>query len=164
MASLSRGTALAIALTFSAPSPARAEDDRGSAPLDDPTLIALAVALAVSPAPPVVESAPGETAPATEEPQLELVATVRAKSIVFEKVPQVNVTFTGNGPRRTFWKTERSNLPARVEPGVVYRDVTVRLTVTSTMEDMAVLLRDAKSASPGLRVEAEDAPAVEKDL
>jgi hypothetical protein len=158
MASTSR-VSFAVALLALAPALVRAESHGGSAPLDDPTLIALAVALAVSPAPQVEEGVPAEPPPAREEPQLELVATVRAKSLVFEHVPTVDVTFTGNGKRRTVWRTERTNLPARVEPGVVYRDVAVRLTLTSTMEDMAVLLRDAKSAARGLTVEPDDAPA-----
>jgi hypothetical protein len=141
------------------PLPARANDAGASAPIDDPTLIALAIALAVSPVPEGA-SLPPTAAPdaAGAEPQLELVATIRAKSVVFSDVPKVNVAFAG-APRRTFWKTERVNLPARVEPGVTYRDVVVRLTLSSTAEDMAVLLRDAKRASAGLRIAPGDGAA-----
>ena len=99
-----------------------------------------------APEPQATANAPGN------EPQLELVATVRARSIVFADVPHVNLQFTGSGPRRTAWRIERVNLPARVQPGVVYRDVTVRLTLTTTMDDLAVLLRDARAASRGLRI------------
>lgn len=156
MAPMPRWTAAALALAALWPSASRAEDR--SAPLDDPTLIALAVALAVSPAPQAGDVA-AEPQPG-DEGRLELVATVRAKTIVFDEVPKVNVSYTGSGPRRTVWKAERTNLPARVQPGVVYRDVTVRLTVRSTMEDMAVLLREAKGASRGLRVEPDGPEAV----
>ncbi|HVI93369.1 MAG TPA: hypothetical protein VM753_05150 [Anaeromyxobacter sp.] len=142
--------ALAVVATLLAGSPAlaRAEAQGGSNPLDDPTLVALAFALAATPAPEpqAAASAPGN------EPQLELVATVRARSIVFADVPHVSLKFTGPGPRRTTWRIERVNLPARVQPGVAYRDVTVRLTLTTTMDDLAVLLRDARAASRGLRI------------
>jgi hypothetical protein len=141
--------ALAVAtLLAGSPALARAEEQGGGAPLDDPTLVALVFALAATPAPEpqATANAPGN------EPQLELVATVRARSIVFADVPHVNLQFTGSGPRRTAWRIERVNLPARVQPGVVYRDVTVRLTLTTTMDDLAVLLRDARAASRGLRI------------
>jgi hypothetical protein len=151
--------AAALAAALSSSSPEAGGDAPGSVPLDDPTLVALAVALAVSPAPPPHAPAAGETRLAKAEPRLELVATVRAKSVVFDAVPKVDVTFAREGPRRTVWRTERTNLPARVEPGVVYRDVAVRLTLESTAEELAVLLRDAKRASRGLRLEADGEPA-----
>jgi hypothetical protein len=161
MTSLPSFAAAALAAALSSSSPGAGAEAPGSAsvPLDDPTLVALAVALAVSPAPPAHAPAAGETRLAKAEPRLELVATVRAKSVVFDAVPKVDVTFAREGPRRTVWRTERTNLPARVEPGVVYRDVAVRLTLESTAEELAILLRDAKRASRGLRLEAEGEPA-----
>jgi hypothetical protein len=152
-----RATAVAAAATLlaGAPSPTRG-DAHGASPLDDQALIALAFTLAFTPSPPA--PAASEVAGANAEPEIELVATVRASSIVFSEVPRVNMQFTGDGPRRTRWQVKRVNLPAHVEPGVAYRDVVVRLKLTTTLSELAVLARDAKSASRGLRVARGQAP------
>jgi hypothetical protein len=140
--------------------PVAAGAEAGGAPLaDDPTLIALAVALACADAPTTIAAvAPAGGEPARTGPELELVATVRAKTLQFEDVPKVDVVFHGNGQRKTVWKTERVNLPAKPEPGVVYRDVVVRLTITSDLEELTSLLRQAKRASAGVRIEEGPAP------
>ena len=139
------------------PSTAAAETQGGSGPLlDDPTLIALAVALAVSPAPEVTEPAP---APITPTPVVELVASVRAKSLVFAEAPRVKVAFSGKGRMRTVWKSERVNLPAQVTPGTVYKDVQVTLTLSCTPDDLAALIIDARRAARGLLIEPDDATA-----
>jgi hypothetical protein len=150
--------AATAALLAAFPGLVRAEAQGGSLPLDDATLLALAVTLAVSPAPQAVEGQPASAPAPKDEPQLELVTTVRARAMVFSEVPRVSFKFSSNGPRRTVWRTERVNLPAHAQPGVVYRDVTVKLTLTTTMDDLAILLREAKSASRGLRL-VPDAPA-----
>ncbi len=146
-----------ILVASSPPTAARAEAATPSAFADDPTLIALAVSLACSDAPDTVAtSAPLPAQPANAaqpQPELELVATVHAKSLVFDKVPQVHVTFHGTGPRHPVWKTERVNLPMHPEPGKVYKDVQVRLTVSSTFEELSRLLDQAKRASRGIRIE-----------
>ena len=127
----------------------------GSTPLaDDPTLIALAVALSCAEAPDVVEApSAAPSGPAAEGPELELVATVRAKALRFDEVPKVDVVFKGTGKRRTAWKTERVNLPAHPEPGVTYRDVQVRLTITTDFEELGSMLQQAQRASRGVRIE-----------
>jgi hypothetical protein len=50
------------------------------------------------------------------------------------------------------------NLPARPEPGVVYRDVEVRLTLATDVDGLAAMLREAKQAARGLRLEEGEAP------
>jgi len=137
------------------PAMARAGPAAQGALVDEPTLIALAVALAVSPAP-AMWGAPAERG-AAEAPELELTATVHARSIVFTEVPHVRVSFAGSGPLRTTWSTERVNLPAEVQAGVVYRDVQVKLTLASTPEQLEALLADARRLSRGVKVEP-DAP------
>jgi hypothetical protein len=151
--------ALAAALLGAVPGRPLAADP-GLGPLaDDPTLVALAVSLACAGAPDASEVPPGATpAPADAGPELELVATVRAKTLRFDEVPKVDVRFTGKSPRRTVWKTERVNLPIHPEKGVVYRDVAVRLTITSTIEELAELLGQAKRVSRGIHLEPDDAP------
>jgi hypothetical protein len=147
----------AVALVLS-PS-ARAAAQAAPTPLaDEPTLIALAVSLSCANAPEVEERAPaGVAVPAPDGPELELVATVRAKALTFDVVPKVDVKFSGSTPRRTTWKTERVNLPARPEPGVTYHDVAVRLTITSTIEELGRLLAEAQRAARGIRIERDDA-------
>lgn len=155
-----RAAVAAVVLGGSYPRLAMAADSgQGSSPLaDDRTLVALAVALACADAPEAGKAepaAPGATAPAAQGPELELVATVRAKALKFDVVPKTQVVFQGSGKRKTVWKTERVNLPMHPQPGVVYRDVAVRLTVTSDVDELAALLEEAKRASAGIVLELE---------
>lgn len=149
--------AIAVALWPSA----RAAAQAAPTPLaDDPTLIALAVSLSCADAPEVDPRPPPALAPpAADGPELELVATVRAKALTFDEVPKATVTFSGSGPRRTTWKTERVNLPVHPEAGVTYHDVAVRLTITSTIEELGQLLAQAQRAARGVRVEPDDPSA-----
>jgi hypothetical protein len=157
------GLAVAIGLGLVPRAVRAADSGQGSTPLaDDRTLVALAVALACADAP-QAEPPPGGpelSGPANDGPELELVATVRAKALKFDVVPRTQVVFQGSGRRKTTWKTERVNLPMHPEPGVTYRDVAVRLTVTSDIEELAALLKEAKRASAGIVME-KDAPAAD---
>jgi hypothetical protein len=154
-----RTTMASLALALAGAFPALALAQGTPTPLaDDPTLIALAVSLSCANAPDVETTPPPPSAPpAKVGPELELVATVRAKALKFDEVPKVDVVFKGSGPRRTVWKTERVNLPVHPEAGVTYHDVAVRLTITSTIEELADLLSKAKRASRGIHVESDDA-------
>lgn len=136
-------------------------DGAGAMPLaDDQTLIALAVALSCSDAPEVIEAVPqGSSGPAAAGPEIELVATVRAKALRFDEVPKVDVVFRGTGKRRTVWKTERVNLPMHPEPGVTYRDVQLRLTISGDVDELTSMLRQARLAARGIRVEEDAGPA-----
>lgn len=118
---------------------------------DEAALASLALALAAAPVP---QQADGGT---VKEPRVELVVTFAARSLVFEEIPRVRVAFGGPGPRRATWQVERTNLPARVERGVEYRDVKVRLTLWSTLDEFEALLEDARRVAGGIRTE-EPAP------
>lgn len=160
-----RRWAVVLLLAAGAAGRARAEA-AGAAPLaDDPTLIALAVSLACADAPEASAGVPAEPPRAASGPEIELVATVRARSLRFDVVPKENVTSRGS-KRRTVWKTERVNLPAHPEPGVVYHDVEVRLTISSTVEELASLIAEAQRAAKGIRIDdaapiAAAAPAID---
>jgi hypothetical protein len=131
-------------------------EGEGSAPVaDDPTLIALAVALACAePLAPPDGPAPGGS-------EIELVTTVRARSLRLDAIPRLDGVLRGASGRRTSWRAERVNLPARPEPGVVYRDVEVRLTLATDVDGLAAMLREAKQAARGLRLEEGEAPPVD---
>src|SRR6266508_4468692 len=110
------GAAAAVLLV--AGSTPRAGASGGGAPLaDDPTLIALAVALSCADAPEGVERAPGDSPGAGAEPEIELIATIRAKALRFDAVPDGDVVLRAAGKRRTAWKAERVNLPVHAEAG-----------------------------------------------
>jgi hypothetical protein len=58
--------------------------------------------------------------------EIEAGATVKAKKLRFESVPETEVRFPGSDEEHSDSHTERENLPEEVEPGVTYRDVKVR--------------------------------------
>lgn len=162
MSSMKRWWSGFVVLVMAGVAPAVRAETSASPLADDPTLIALAVALACSDAPEAVEAPPqGPSGPAASGPEVELVATVRAKNLRFDEVPKVDVVFHGTGRQRTVWKTERVNLPVHPQPGVTYHDVQVRLTISSDLEELSSMLREAKRASRGIRIEdaAAAAPA-----
>jgi hypothetical protein len=136
-----------LLITVADPSPAAG---------DEPAIAALALALALSPAP-ALDPVEGEGDPAAT---VELVATVRARAVSFPEVPRVRIGFTGSGPARTTWHTERVNLPARPAPGVVYRDVEVRLALTGPPDEIAALLADGRRLAEGLTIERDGASAL----
>jgi hypothetical protein len=59
---------------------------------------------------------------ASDKPDIEIGATVKAKKLRFRRVPETEVR-ASDGSRPA---SERRNLPDEVEPGVTYRDVEVR--------------------------------------
>ncbi len=64
----------------------------------------------------------GEDEPA----DVEVFTGVRMKSLRFGVVPETRVWFSGEPAERSNSKTEREGLPEEVEPGVEYREATVR--------------------------------------
>jgi hypothetical protein len=60
------------------------------------------------------------------EPDLEMRFRVRAEELRFECKPQVDIIAIADSPATAELQSERENLPEEVEPGVTYRDVTVR--------------------------------------
>ncbi len=67
------------------------------------------------------------------EPDIEIGAVVKARKLRFEIVPETEVQ-AGGEPAVGGSQTERENLPERVEPGVTYRDVTVRWRAAARLE------------------------------
>jgi hypothetical protein len=81
-----------------------------------------------------------------QRPDVEIVASVQARELRFERVPSVDVTVTSfiNGVAgATVDESRRRNLPDQVQPNVTYRDIGIILTITSTLPDIERILDEA---------------------
>lgn len=83
-----------------------------------------------------------------EEADVAITATVRARELRFEQVPNPTVEFTGQPERRTAWEADRENLPPSVEPGVTYRDIGIRLRIISRFADIERIVAEALGEIP----------------
>jgi hypothetical protein len=77
-----------------------------------------------------------------------ITATVTAKELRFEIVPNPTVEFPGKPKRDTVWDAERDNLPRPVEPGVTYRDIGIRLKIVSRFADIDRIVAEALGEVP----------------
>ncbi|HYO98723.1 MAG TPA: hypothetical protein VER76_00745 [Pyrinomonadaceae bacterium] len=93
-------------------------------------------------------------AAATDNHDLSITANVTARELLFEVVPNPKVEFTGRPRRNTVWEAERTNLPAQVQPGVTYRDIGIRLRITSVFADIERIVAEALGEIPA----SDDAP------
>jgi hypothetical protein len=75
-------------------------------------------------------------------------ATVTAKELRFETVPNPTVEFPGKPRRDTVWDAERDNLPRPVEPGVTYRNIGIRLKIASRFADIERIVAEALGEVP----------------
>jgi hypothetical protein len=80
---------------------------------------------------------------AQTEPDISIRARVTARQLVFYEVPNVSVTFLVPDMNSTVWDTQRENLPDKVQPNVIYRNIGVNLTITSTLENIDEIINDA---------------------
>ena len=69
------------------------------------------------------------------EPDVEIAASVRADEVRFECKPEVRVGAYANAPATAESVSERENLPDEVEPGVTYRNVSVRWRLAARLND-----------------------------
>ncbi len=76
-------------------------------------------------------------------PDLSITATVTARELLFEAVPNPSVEFFGRPERATLWEAERQNIPRPVQPGVTYRDIGIRLKITSIFPDIDRIVAEA---------------------
>jgi hypothetical protein len=70
------------------------------------------------------------------EPDIEIGAVVKARKLRFKTVPKTEVRAGGRHAEGGS-NTERENLPEQVEPGVTYRDVTVRWRAAARLDEVA---------------------------
>jgi hypothetical protein len=105
-------------------------------------------------------TAVGQNAPdQNPTPDVAILATVHAKELRFTEVPEVKVTFPGQPKNQTVWKSDRTNLPDQVQPYVTYRDIGIRLTITSTLPNIEEILNEALGTS----ADAEEGGTHEKE-
>jgi hypothetical protein len=95
-----------------------------------------------APASPTPSPSPAATT-ATDNHDLSITANVTARELRFEIVPDPKVEFPGQPRRDTVWEAERTNLPAQVQPGVTYRDIGIRLKITSVFADIERIVAEA---------------------
>lgn len=106
---------------------------------------------AVSTVPPAVAASatPSSTlSTATDNYDLSITANVTARELLFEVVPNPTVEFPGQPRRDTSWEAERTNLPPQVQPGVTYRDIGIRLRITSVFADIERIVAEALGETP----------------
>jgi hypothetical protein len=115
-------------------------------------LCAAASSRAQTPAPSPAQAR--DAAPAAE-PDISITAHVTARELRFEKVPNPTVEFPGKPERQTAWEADRENLPDEVRPGVTYRNIGVRLRITSVFADIERIVAEALGEVP-----TNDAPTV----
>jgi hypothetical protein len=83
-----------------------------------------------------------------EEADVAITATVTAKELRFEVVPNPTVEFPGKPKRDTVWEAERENLPRPVEPGVTYRNIGIHLKIVSRFADIDRIVAEALGEVP----------------
>jgi hypothetical protein len=89
-----------------------------------------------------------EPDPAVESADISITATVRARELTFEVVPNPTVEFPGTHQRETVWDAVRENLPPAVQPGVTYRDIGIRLKIVSRFADIDRIVAEALGEVP----------------
>lgn len=86
--------------------------------------------------------------PSVEEADIAITGRVKASSLRFDEVPTPKVEFPGQPQRDTVWEAQRENLPTPVEPGVTYRDIGIRLKITSVFSDIDRIVAEALGEIP----------------
>lgn len=86
--------------------------------------------------------------PTVEAADVSITGQVKARSLVFEVVPNPKVEFPGQPARDTVWEAVRENLPTPVEPGVTYRNIGIRLKITSVFRDIDRIVAEALGEVP----------------
>lgn len=90
----------------------------------------------------------GKQQTATEDADLSITANVTARELRFEVVPNPTVEFNGKPERETVWDAERENLPSPVQPNVTYRNIGIRLKITSIFPDIDRIVAEALGEVP----------------
>jgi hypothetical protein len=77
-----------------------------------------------------------------------ITASVTAKELKFDVVPNPTVKFPGKPERVTVWEADRQNLPKPVEPGVTYRNIGIQLRIASRFANIDCIVSEALGEVP----------------
>ncbi len=77
-----------------------------------------------------------------------ITARVRARELRFDVVPSPKVDFPCKPNCETSWEADRENLPTPVQPGVTYRNIGIRLRITSVFSDIDRIVAEALGEVP----------------
>jgi hypothetical protein len=69
------------------------------------------------------------------EPDVEIAACARADEVRFECKPEVRVRAYADAPATAESVSERENLPDELQPGITYRNVSVRWRLAARLDD-----------------------------
>jgi hypothetical protein len=69
------------------------------------------------------------------EPDVEIAASARADEVRFECKPHVRFRAYADAPATAESVSERDNLPDEVEPGITYRNISVRWRLAARLDD-----------------------------
>ncbi len=84
----------------------------------------------------------------TQSEDISITANVTAKELKFEVVPNPSVEFPGTFERENVWEADRQNLPKPVEPGVTYRNIGIKLRISSRFADIDRIVAEALGEIP----------------
>lgn len=77
-----------------------------------------------------------------------IIANITAKELRVDAVPNSSVEFLDKAKNQTIWQVERFNLPDKLEPGVTYRNIGIRLKITSRLADIERIVAEALGEIP----------------
>ncbi len=86
--------------------------------------------------------------PDVQAADIAIIADIKAETLLFEAVPNPKVEFPGNQKLKTVWEAFRDNLPNPVQPGVTYRNIGIRLKITSAFADIDRIVSEALGEVP----------------
>lgn len=86
--------------------------------------------------------------PDVKAADIAIIANITAEELRFDVVPNATVEFPGKPRSETIWQADRFNLPDKVEPGVTYRNIGIRLKITSRLADIDRIVAEALGEIP----------------
>jgi hypothetical protein len=101
-----------------------------------------------APAPPMPVLPDIRNDPDVKAADVAIIANITMEELRFDVVPDPKVDFLGKDKTTTVWHTDRYNLPDEVKPGVTYRNVGIRLKITSTLADIDRIVAEALGEVP----------------
>jgi hypothetical protein len=86
--------------------------------------------------------------PDVKDADIAIIANITAEELRFDVVGDATVEFPGKPKSQTIWHTDRYNLPDKIEPGVTYRNIGIRLKITSRLADIERIVAEALGEIP----------------